>query len=172
MSNTSFVLRCFGSVLLLIIAMLASSCGDSRSSRQTQVTNSQSTDSMAGMDMPMKGMKHGNHVPKYGGVVLMNSDLHIEVVLKNSGSYAVYFSDAAREELPASTVSNVTVTVKRPKAEPEIVHLRIGDTGENWIGSGKAITSPSTEIGLDYLFHGQTFNAQVPFSIPEKNVSG
>ena len=171
MSNKSPVLRSLGSLLLLVSATLTSGCGGSHSSRETKVTNTQSADSMAGMDMPTQGMKHGNHVPKYGGVVLMNGDLHFEVVLKNSGSYTVYFSDAAREELPASTVSNVTVTVKRPKLEPEVVHLRIGETGENWVGSGAAITSPSTEIRVDYLFHGQTFNAQVPFSIPEKSVS-
>src|SRR5262252_5934278 len=53
---------------------------------------------------------HGNHDPKYGGVVLMNGDLHFEVVLTPAGRYHVYFSDAARAELPASVASQVTLT--------------------------------------------------------------
>ena len=48
---------------------------------------------MAGMP-GMAGMAHGNHNPKYGGTVLMNGDMHFEVVLNRDGTYHVYFSDA------------------------------------------------------------------------------
>src|SRR5262245_63650773 len=55
---------------------------------------------------------HGDHNPHHGGVVLMKGDLHYEVVLDPSGkSYRVFFTDAVREELPASVASDVTLTI-------------------------------------------------------------
>jgi hypothetical protein len=154
--------------LVFGLPLLLAACNGGKQANAPVQAGAQA-DSMAAMDMPpASGMKHGNHIPKYGGVVLMNGDLHFEVVLKPTAEYTIYFSDAARQELPASTVSNVTITVKRPRIEPEVVHLRIGDAGENWIGSGKPITSPATEVRVDYLFHGQDFWAEVPYNLPER----
>src|SRR3954466_13521081 len=45
---------------------------------------------------------HGDHNPHFGGLVLMNGDLHFEVVLTRDGSARVYFRAATRAELPAA----------------------------------------------------------------------
>ena len=57
---------------------------------------------------------HGDHNPHHGGVVLMKgNDLHYEVVLDAPGrAHHIYFSDALREELPASIASDVVLTIK------------------------------------------------------------
>src|SRR2546427_733599 len=67
--------------------------------------------SAAGSTVP-----HGDHNPHHGGVVMMKGDdLHYEVVLDPAGrAHRVYFTDAVREELPASVASDVVLTIKRP----------------------------------------------------------
>ena len=46
--------------------------------------------------------------------MMKGDDLHYEVVLDPSGrSHRVYFTDAVREELPASVASDVALTIKR-----------------------------------------------------------
>jgi len=56
---------------------------------------------------------HGDHNPHHGGIVMMKGDdLHYEVVLDPSGrEYRVYFTDAVREELPASVAADVVLTL-------------------------------------------------------------
>src|SRR5947209_1908347 len=50
---------------------------------------------------------HGDHNPRHGGIVMMKGEnLHYEVVLDASGrSHRLFFTDATREDLPASTAS-------------------------------------------------------------------
>jgi len=109
---------------------------------------------------------HGNHDPKYGGVVLMNGDLHFEVVLGRDGTHRVYFSDAVREELPASVASAVTVTVTRAGAAPETVALQIDDSGESWVGRGRPVDDPThASARIAYTVQNQPYWIDVPFEI-------
>jgi hypothetical protein len=108
---------------------------------------------------------HGNHDPKYGGVVLMNGDLHFEVVLRRDGRHQVYFSDAIREELPASIASNVDVTVTRPRAAPETVPLHIDESGESWIGRGGPVDDPAqTTARIAFTVQATPYWIDVPFA--------
>src|ERR1700693_5616691 len=91
--------RCI--VLALAAMIAANACSREKTAPRTSINPMDATAA------PVAGMAHGNHNPKYGGVVLMNGDLHFEVVAKAEGSYTVYFSDATRQELPASAVSDV-----------------------------------------------------------------
>src|SRR3712207_7842630 len=50
-------------------------------------------------------------------------ELHYEVVLDTNGKHSVWFSDAVREELPASVASKVEMTVSRPNAPAESLTL-------------------------------------------------
>jgi hypothetical protein len=93
---------------------------------------------------------HGNHDPKYGGVVLMNGDLHFEAVLRRDGRYQVYFSDATRAELPAAIASSVTVTVTRASGAPEAIDLHIDESGECWTGQGRAVDDPAPSARIAY----------------------
>jgi hypothetical protein len=118
----------------------------------------------AGDSTPGGTVPHGNHNPKYGGVVLMNGDVHFEVVLRRDGKYQVYFSDATRSELPASIASQVTVTVMRPGTTPEPVTLQIDDSGESWVGQGKPVPLGDSTARVAYSSHGQPYWIDVPFA--------
>jgi hypothetical protein len=112
---------------------------------------------------PVPGMVHGNHNPKYGGVVLMSGDLHFEIVDDESGRYAVYFSDAARNELPASAVSNVRLTIERPKFRGEPVDMKISDTGERWEGMGGSVDDRDTDLRIDFNYQDKPYTSDMPF---------
>ena len=66
-------------------------------------------------------------------MVLMNGELHYEVVFDRAGKHRVWFSDAVREDLPASVASKVMMIVTRPKARDEAFALAIDDSGESWV---------------------------------------
>jgi hypothetical protein len=83
---------------------------------------------------------HGDHNPHHGGMVLMKGDLHYEVVVDESGrEHRLYFSDAVREDLPASVASRASLTIRRDDEPEETIPLQIDNTGESWIGSGRAV---------------------------------
>jgi len=96
---------------------------------------------------------------------MKGSDLHYEVVLDRSGrSYAVYFTDAVREDLPASLASDVTLTIHRPHAADEQIAMRIDDAGESWIGAGRPVaTAPDTTVRVAFTIHGEPYWIDVPF---------
>jgi hypothetical protein len=114
-------------------------------------------------DAPVAGMAHGNHNPKYGGVVLMNGDLHFEVVAKEEGHYTLYFSDAARRELPASVVTGVHLAVKRPGFRAEGVDLNVDPSGDSWVGTGGSVDDRNTDLRISFTYQGQQIATEIPF---------
>ena len=121
---------------------------------------------------PVAGMAHGNHLPKYGGVVLMNQDLHFEIVAKESGDYKVYFSDAARRELPASAASDVKLSIQRPGFRGEPVDLKISDNGEYWVGKGGFVDNKDTDLQIFFNYQGQQRTSDMPFFAAEAMKAG
>ena len=120
-------------------ACLAASCG-----RGADATPALAAQPAAAAAPPAGGtVPHGDHNPHYGGIVLMNGDLHFEVVAGRDGACRVYFSDATRNELPAATASGVTVTVTQKGQPPDAVALHIDDSGESWIGRGRPVEDPA-----------------------------
>ncbi len=112
---------------------------------------------------PSSAIPHGDHNPKFGGLVLMNGDLHFEVVMRRNGSYSVFFSDAVRAELPAATASAMTVTVTRKSGPPETIALHIDESGESWTGQGRAVENPSATARIAYTARGNPYFIDVPF---------
>jgi hypothetical protein len=106
---------------------------------------------------------HGDHNPHYGGIVLMNGDLHFEVVAGRNGACRVYFSDATRAELPAATASDVTVTISQRGQRPDVVALRIDDSGESWVGQGRPVEDPAATLRVAYTAQGKPYFIDVPF---------
>ena len=99
---------------------------------------------------------HGDHSPHHGGIVMMKGDLHYEVVFDAAGKYLLYFSDATRADLPATTAALASVTVMRPDAPPEGVSLAIDDAGESWIGRGTPVANPDdTKVRVAYTIRGE-----------------
>jgi hypothetical protein len=141
-------------------AWLAASCGGERDA----------TPSLAAQPVPAAAaspaggtVAHGDHNPHYGGIVLMNGDLHFEVVAGRNGACRVYFSDATRTELPAATASDVTITVMRKGQTPEVVTLHIDDSGESWIGRGRPVDDDGATIRVTYTAQGKPYFIDVPF---------
>jgi hypothetical protein len=110
---------------------------------------------------------HGDHNPHHGGVVFMKgSDLHYEVALDATGhAHHVYFSDALREELPASMASEVVLTIRHPAEER--IALQIDDTGESWVGSGKPVAEPvNATVRVAFTIAGEPYWIDMPFAAP------
>lgn len=153
----------------IAFAVLAAGC-ESRTPGATSVAAAQearaataaATTSGAAADAT-SAIPHGDHNPKFGGLVLMNGDLHFEVVMHRDGSYRVFFSDAVRAELPAATASGVTVTVTRKSGPAETVALHIDDTGESWTGQGRAVEDPTATARIAYTARGNPYFIDVPF---------
>jgi len=110
---------------------------------------------------------HGDHNPHHGGVVMMKGDdLHYEVVLDPSGrSHRVYFTDAVREELPASVASDVALTIKREAESDENVGMQIDDVGESWVGKGRPVAKPdNTTVRLGFSIRHEPYWIDLPFA--------
>jgi hypothetical protein len=118
---------------------------------------------IAASDAPATGMAHGNHDPKYGGFVLMNGEMHMEIVAKEDGRYTVYFSDAARRELPATVVSDVKLGITRTGFRAEPVDLKISDTGESWEGKGGFVDDRDATLKITFLYQGKLCTSDMPF---------
>lgn len=106
---------------------------------------------------------HGDHTPHHGGLVLMNGDLHYEVVLDRSGAHRIWFTDAVREDLPASMARDVTMVVSRPDAPPETLTLEIDDAGESWIAHGNPIAGEGVMVKVSYTVQGSPHEVEIPY---------
>jgi hypothetical protein len=107
---------------------------------------------------------HGDHNPHHGGIVLMKgNDLHYEVVAGKDGHVQLFFSDALREDLPASVASRVSFVIKRPGEADEAIDLKIDETGESWIGSARPVTNPAkTTVRVAFTVEGDAYWIDVP----------
>jgi hypothetical protein len=115
---------------------------------------------------PAASVPHGDHNPHHGGVVMMKGDLHYEVVLDPSGrAHHVYFTDAVRDDLPASIATSVVLTIRRPSRPEEPLALQIDEAGESWIGSGQPVGSPETTTArLAFSIKGEPYWIDLPFA--------
>src|SRR6476619_1149853 len=100
---------------------------------------------------PPAAMEHGDHNPHHGGVVYMYDDMHYEVVLDSAGHHRVYFTDSAREDLPASLASTVTLSVERRQAAPETISGTIDGQGESWVLDGQPLAGKDTNIRVSFI---------------------
>jgi len=106
---------------------------------------------------------HGDHNPHHGGIVMMKDDLHYELVVDPGGRAQLYFTDAVREDLPASIASSAAVTLHRPEGSDETIALRIDDAGESWIGSGRAVADRQrTTARVSFTIKGEAYSIELP----------
>jgi len=107
---------------------------------------------------------HGDHNPHHGGIVMMKGDLHYEVVLDPGGRCQLFFSDAVREDLPASIASSASIVVRRAGQADETIPLEIDATGESWIGAGRAVAdAATTSVRLAFTVSGEPYSIDLPF---------
>jgi hypothetical protein len=107
---------------------------------------------------------HGDHTPRHGGVVLMNGDIHYEIVLASNGQHEIWFSDAVRNELPASVASGVTMEIARPGSAPEMVQLSINDTGEAWVATARPVAGDGVMVKVRYALQGEPHEIELPYT--------
>ena len=105
---------------------------------------------------------HGDHAPHKGGMVLMNADIHYEVVLSRDGRHRIWFSDAVRNELPASLATGVRLTITRTGQPDEVLSLTIDDSGESWVAAGQPVTGDAY-VKVAYSLQGEPHEVEVPF---------
>lgn len=98
---------------------------------------------------------HGDHNPHHGGVVLMYGlDLHYEVVLTPAGNVQLWLSNAVREDLPASVVSDVAAEIERVGTRQN-VDMAISDAGDSWVGKVNAVKAEGTTLHLGFVYRGE-----------------
>jgi hypothetical protein len=101
--------------------------------------------------------------PKHGGVLFASDAVNAEFVLKPKGGYQVYFTDSTGEELPASIVTDLTLSIKRASGAPENLNLHIDDSGESWTGTGSPTPGPIT-AAISYKFRDKAERTEIPFA--------
>jgi hypothetical protein len=106
---------------------------------------------------------HGDHSAHHGGLVLMNGETHYEVVFDPAGKHHVWFSDAVREDLPASIASKVGMVVTRPGAAPEALALQIDESGESWVANGQPVAGNDVMVKLTIVARGEPYEIEIPF---------
>jgi len=104
---------------------------------------------------------HGDHSPHHGGMVMMNGEVHYEVVFDPAGRHRVWFSDAVREDLPASIASNVVMAVTPKMGASETFALKIDDSGESWVADAHPLASGDM-VKLTYALRGEPFEIEIP----------
>ena len=143
--------------LALAFTVLAAAC--SKQPEQEAAPAAKPADAQhAGITTP-----HGDHSAHHGGLVLMNGEMHYEVVLDRGGRHQLWFSDAVREDLPASVAAKVTMIVTRPAASPEMLTLAIDDSGESWVAAGRPIGGGDVMVTVRYEVRGEPFEIEIPF---------
>ena len=111
---------------------------------------------------------HGDHSAHHGGLVLMNGELHYEVVFDRSGGHRVWFTDAVRQDLPASMARDVRMIVTRPNEPVETLALEIDDAGESWVAKGRPVEGETVMVKVSYAVQGVPYEVEIPFLIPAK----
>ncbi|MEM1142459.1 MAG: hypothetical protein AAGI88_07735 [Pseudomonadota bacterium] len=111
------------------------------------------------------GTAHGDHNPKFGGLVLMYGLLHFELVGKPEGGVLLYLSDAMRAPMPAASVSDVTVEIERLGGEYEVVMMAVSEAGDFWSGSSAPLVDQeNTMLHLAFVAFGAPYVYAVPLS--------
>jgi len=150
-------------VSLFAAALLAAACSTGPAPAAPAAT----TAPAAPADPQHQGLTepHGDHSPHRGGMVLMNGDVHYEVVLSRDGRHRIWFTDAVRADLPASVATNVTMTITRPGRPDEVLKLAIDDSGESWIASGQPVPENDAYVKITYSMTGEPHEVEIPFMI-------
>jgi len=142
-----------------LVVAFAVACARSSDRQPSTSLNTSSSDAQhQGITTP-----HGDHSPHHGGMVLMNGDLHYEVVLDPAGRHQVWFTDAVRSDLPASIARDVRMVISRPKAPAETLDLAIDDAGESWVAHGKPVAGDNVMVKLTYAVEGSPYEVEIPF---------
>ena len=143
-------------VQVLAFLVLTSACSSPPTTPAAEAAPKAKDSAHAGIIAP-----HGDHTAHHGGIVLMNGETHYEVVFDKGGKHRVWFSDAVREDLPASIASNVVMVVSPKMGAAETFVLKIDESGESWIADGNQLASGDM-VKLTFSMRGEPFEIEIP----------
>jgi hypothetical protein len=145
-------------IAIVLVLLAGAACSSKPDPAPVEAARKPADSQHAGITTP-----HGDHSPHHGGLVMMNGDMHYEVVFDRTGKHRVWFSDAVREDLPASVASGVVMIVTRPMGVPETLALTIDDSGESWVADGAPLDESGTMVRLKYSVRGEPLEIEIPF---------
>jgi len=148
-------------VLMTAALLAAGGCANEPASAPAPAASSATAPAADAQHQNVVG-PHGDHTPHKGGMVLMNVDIHYEVVLSRDGRHRIWFSDAVRNELPASVATGVTMTITRSGEPDEVLALTIDDNGESWVAAGRPVTGDAY-VKVAYALQGEPHEVEIPF---------
>ena len=154
------VLKCSGALVLGCLSALIVGCSTSPPPAAEPAPTPKDAQH-AGITTP-----HGDHSAHHGGLVLMNGEVHYEVVLDRGGKHRIWFSDAVRVELPASQAARVTMVITRAGAPDETLSLAIDDSGESWVAAGQPLAPGDVTVKVSYVLGGEPFEIEIPLAVP------
>ena len=143
-------------VVLLAALLIGAACSSKPAEPPPQAASRPRDAQHAGITTP-----HGDHSPHHGGLVMMNGEIHYEVVFDQKGKHRVWFSDAVREDLPASIASNVVMSITPRMGAVETLALKIDDSGESWVADGNPLASGDL-VKLTYSIRGEPLEIEIP----------
>jgi hypothetical protein len=149
--------------LVVVIAAASTGCSDPQPSLTAAEQSGTQASHEAAVSDPHSSAAHGNHTPRHGGVVYMKGDLHFEVVLSRSGTHRVYFSDAARAELPAATASEVSLTISSGGGREETVKAEVDEAGESWVASARTMAGADATVRVAFVVGAEPYWIDVPY---------
>lgn len=141
---------------MIAAAIVAAGCSTKPAEAPVEVVKKPADAQHAGITTP-----HGDHSPHHGGMVMMNGDMHFEVVFDRTGKHHVWFSDSVREELPASIASNMVMVVTPKMGAAETIALNIDESGESWVANGNPLAAGDV-VKLTYSVKGEPFEIEIP----------
>jgi hypothetical protein len=141
---------------MIAVAIAAAGCSSKPAEIPVDVVKKPADSQHAGITTP-----HGDHSPHHGGMVMMNGDMHYELLLDHAGKHRLWFSDSVREELPASIAANVVMVVTPKMGANETVAMKIDDSGESWVANGNPLAGGDV-VKLTYSVKGEPFEIEIP----------
>jgi hypothetical protein len=103
-----------------------------------------------------------DHTSNHGGLVLMDGELHFELLVGFDGRHRVHYTDGRRRPLPPSAMKSVHLTIKRGTGADEELTLLSGEGGA-WSGKGRLIDGATVDVTLTHVTRaGHRYSIDVP----------
>lgn len=152
---------------IALAALIGVRCGSSSAETAARAadTGAAASSSAATAATAPAATPHGDHSPHHGGAVLMLRDLHYEIVFEKAGRVSVYFTDAVRNDLPASVVSDVYLEIDRPTHRVERIEMAIDPTGERWEGKAMPVKQDDAIVRVAFTFQGEAESVDLPYHL-------
>ena len=111
---------------------------------------------------------HGDHSPHHGGMVLMNGEMHYEVVFDRGGQAPrLVQRRGARRSAGVDRLERRDGGDAKNGAHAETLALKIDDSGESWVADGQPLAGGDVMVKLTYSLRGEPFEIEIPFLIVE-----